>query len=249
MTLTPADALVLPAMGLFLGSTQLFHFAPAHCHWCDGSDDVGTPGSAGAGRGSLNGVDAFFHDALTGAIFSRDTAGTISTVIAYGVVPVGALGAAFFATGPSGSPEAGLRAAVIVVESVAVSGAATQALKLGFARKRPYIRYGSGGTAGYGIDDDESRLGFVSGHTSAVAALGFSAAMCAQLQKSEAAPLLWTAAATLTVLTGTLRVMAEKHYFTDVLAGAVVGAGTGTLIPLLHRRGVQFTGNGLAYNF
>jgi membrane-associated phospholipid phosphatase len=239
----------LPAAGLFLGGTQLFHLTPAHCRWCDGPDDLGTPGSPGAGRGSLNGVDAFFHDALTGAVVSRQTAGNISTAIAYVVAPAAALGGAYFATGPNGSPGAGLRSMVIVVESVAVSGVATQALKLGFARKRPYVRYGTGGPAGYDPNDDESRLGFVSGHTSAVASLGFSAAMTAQMQDSQAAPALWTAAASLTVLTGTLRMMAEKHYFTDVVGGAIIGAGTGMLLPVLHRRGIQVTGNGFAYNF
>ena len=250
--LSKADLVALPATALFLGSTQLFKLTPAHCRWCDGTDDVGTPGSTGSGRGSLNGVDAFFHDALTGAVLSRTTADATSSIFAYGVAPVVAIGGAYFATGPHASQGAGLRAAVITIESMTVAESITQVLKLGFVRKRPYVRYGNGtapaGSA-YDVNSDESRLGFVSGHTSFVASLGFGAAMCAQLQDSEAAPALWTAAAGLTVLTGTLRMVAEKHYFTDVLGGALVGAGAGVLVPYLHKRGVQITGNGFAYNF
>jgi membrane-associated phospholipid phosphatase len=252
LTLGTADAVAIPAALIFLGSTQLFQLAPAHCRWCDGSDDLGTPGSAGAGRGSLNGVDAFFHDALTGWLLSRSAADTTSGVLAYGVTPLVALGGAYFATGPHASQGAGLRAAVISLESLAIGESISQALKFGFARKRPYIRYGTGtAPAGsdYDVSSDESRLSFVSGHVTFVSSLGFGAAMCAQLQGSDAAPALWTAAATLTVLTGTLRMVAEKHYFTDVLGGALVGAGSGVLVPLLHKRGIQVTGNGLAYNF
>jgi membrane-associated phospholipid phosphatase len=250
LSLTPADAVIIPAALVVFGGIPLLHLAPAHCRVCDGPDDSGLPGSVGSGRGSLNGVDAFFHDALTGAVVSRKTADTTSTVLAYGVTPAFALGTALFATGPHASSGAGVRAAVIVVESVALAGAATELLKVGFARKRPYVRYGTGTLESpYDISDDESRQGFVSGHTSAVAALGISAALCASLQDSEFAPAAWTAAGTLVALTGTLRMVAEQHYFTDVLAGTAVGAAAGVAVPLLHRNGVHVTGNGFAVSF
>jgi membrane-associated phospholipid phosphatase len=256
LALRPADAVTAPAALLIFAASPLLHLGPGHCRLCDGPDDSGLPGSPGAGRGNLNGLDAFFHGALTGAVVSRKTADTTSTVLAYGVTPAFAFGAAYFATGPSASQGAGLRAAVIVLESLAVSGVATEALKIGFARKRPFVRYGNGtkgATASegstYDVDDDDSRQGFVSGHVSAVAALGVSSALCASLQDSEASPALWTAAGALVVLTGTLRMVAEKHYFTDVLGGAALGAGTGALVPLLHRQGVQVAPNGFAYAF
>jgi membrane-associated phospholipid phosphatase len=250
LVLVPADAIVVPAALAVFGGLPLLHLVPAHCRLCDGPDDVGLPGSAGAGRGGLNGVDAFFHDALTGAVVSRKTADTASTVLAYGVTPAFALSTALFATGPHSSSGAGVRAAVIVVESVALAGAATEILKVSFARKRPYVRYGTGTLESpYDVNDDESRQGFVSGHTSAVAALGVSAALCASLQDSEAAPAAWTAAGTLVALTGTLRLVAEQHYFTDVLAGTAVGAAAGVAVPLLHRNGVHVTGNGVVFSF
>jgi membrane-associated phospholipid phosphatase len=99
------------------------------------------------------------------------------------------------------------------------------------------------------VTSSESNQGFVSGHTSAVAALGTSAALCASLQESEAAPALWAGAIALTALTGTLRLVAEQHYLTDVVGGAAVGFAAGAAVPLLHRRGVQVSPNGLAVAF
>jgi membrane-associated phospholipid phosphatase len=210
--------------------------APAHCRLCDGADNSGLPGTGG--RSSLNGVDAFFHDALTGWIISRGTANTASSVLAFGLIPAGALTAAWIATGPSASDGAGLRAAVIVAESAAVSAALVQGTKFVAARKRPFVRYGDGELTGtYSVATSDSRTGFPSGHTALAASAGFSAAMTATLEQSPAAPWMWGAAALGTVTTGTLRIMAEKHYFTDTLTGALLGAASGVVFPLLHRRG------------
>jgi membrane-associated phospholipid phosphatase len=210
--------------------------APARCRLCDGADNTGLPGSGG--RGSLNAVDAFFHDALTGSVLSRGAANTTSSVLAFGLVPAGALAAAAFATGPHASDGAGFRAAVIVAESAAVSAALVQGVKFVAARKRPFVRYGTGEAEGtYSVTDSDSRTGFPSGHTALAASAGFSAAMVASIEDSRAAPWLWAGAALGTVTTATLRMIAEKHYFTDTLTGAAIGAASGVVFPLLHRRG------------
>lgn len=65
-----------------------------------------------------------------------------------------------------------------------------------------------------------------------VTSLGVALATTATLEESEAAPWLWAAAALGSVTTGALRMMAEKHYFTDVAAGAAIGAACGVVIPL-----------------
>ena len=210
--------------------------APAHCRICDGADNTGLPGSGG--RSSLNGVDAFFHDALTGWGISRGTANTASSVLAFGVLPATALTSAWVATGPYASDGAGFRAAVIVSESALVSAALVQGVKFVAARKRPFVRYGTGETAGtYSVTEGDSRTSFPSGHTALAASAGFAAAMTATLEESRAAPWLWGGAALGTVTTATLRMIAEKHYFTDTLAGAFIGAASGVVFPLLHRRG------------
>jgi len=67
--------------------------------------------------------------------------------------------------------------------------------------------------------------------------------MTATLQDSPAAPWLWVGAGVLTASTGILRLMAEKHWVTDDLAGIAIGGGCGVLFPLLHRRGSLLGGS------
>ena len=234
----PADAIVT-AIGIAgSGFPELFgrQLAPASCRWCDGS--TAAP--------SVNSVDRYFHDALTGGALSRSAAGTLSTVVAFGLAPAVALGGALVATGPHATEGAGLRAAAIVLESTAIAGAIAQSLKLLTARARPFVRYGHGGAPGGGYDasDFDARLSFPSGHTTVAAALGASVAMTATLEESAAAPWLWAAAGVLTASTAGLRIAAEKHYFTDVLAAAAIGGGCGVALPLLHRRGGLLGGGG-----
>jgi len=47
------------------------------------------------------------------------------------------------------------------------------------------------------------------------------------------APLVWTAGLVLGVATAYTRMAADRHYFTDVLAGAAIGTVTGAAVPLL----------------
>jgi membrane-associated phospholipid phosphatase len=70
--------------------------------------------------------------------------------------------------------------------------------------------------------------------------------MTATLEESPAAPWLWGAAGVLTVSTGFLRMMAEKHWVSDDLGGIAIGAGCGVLFPLLHRRGSLLGGSTVA---
>jgi membrane-associated phospholipid phosphatase len=210
-------------------------FAPKSCRWCDGS--LGSP---------VNPIDSWFHDRLAATVFSRNTANTISSVAAYALAPAVALTGAFVATGPHATSGAGVRAAVIVAESVAVAEALTESIKFTVGRQRPYVHYQHFATESTSSDlpvlSSDANLGFPSGHTSLAAAVGTSAAMVATLEESSAAPWLWGAAGVLTVATGTLRMISESHYFTDVLGGAALGAGCGVLFPLLHRRGSALGG-------
>jgi membrane-associated phospholipid phosphatase len=247
LALTATDKVdVRPAADLAIGGVALVvwavpeifrnELAPSHCHLCDGADNTGLPGTGSSA--SLNGVDAWFHDATAGWLVSRRTADVASSVVAYGLVPLGVAVGAFTATGPHATDGAGWRAMAIVEESAVVSAAVVQGLKFALARKRPFVRYGTGETSGsYDVGDADSRASLPSGHTAFVTALGVGLATTATLEESDAAPWLWAAAALGSVTTGALRMMAEKHYFTDVAAGAAVGAACGVVIPLLHRRG------------
>jgi len=219
--------------------------APARCTLCDGDDNSGLPGSGSTG--SLNAVDGYFHDALTGFLLPRKTADTVSNVWAFALLPIGSIAGALVATGPHATDGAGLRATVVVLESAAVSAALVQSVKFVAARKRPFVRYGDGETGGpYDLADRDSHISFPSGHTALATALGVSLAMTATLEESQAAPWLWGAAAAMSVTTASLRMIAEKHYFTDVAAGAAIGAACGVVFPLLHRRGGALSGGSVS---
>jgi membrane-associated phospholipid phosphatase len=241
----PADAAVTLGGLAFWAATEAAKgkLAPASCRFCNGPDNSGLSGDPLAGQGSLNGVDAWFHDQLTGSLLSRKGADTASNWLGFGLLPAAALSAAWLSTGPHASDGAGLRSSLIAAQGLAVAGAVIQSVKLLAARKRPFVRYGhgtdgatadEGGT--YDVHDPDSHLSFPSGHTGATAALGFGAAMVATLSDSKAAPWLWAGAGLATASVASLRMIAEKHYFTDVLAGAAIGAASGILVPLLHQR-------------
>ena len=242
----PADVALTAGGFAYWLATELAKnkLAPAACGICNGSDNTGFASDPRSGQDGLNVADALFHDQLTGALWSRKGSDTISNVLGFGLLPAGALAAAFVATGPHAGDGAGLRGMVIVAESVAVAGTLIQSVKYLAARKRPFVRYGhatDGSTPDEGSTYDaanlDSHLSFPSGHTGATAAVTFSAAMVATLQDSPGAPYLWAGAGVLTASVAALRMMAEKHYFTDVLGGAAIGAASGVLVPLLHRKG------------
>ena len=249
----PVDAAIgaIGLAGFVVPELLKQHLAPAACVACNGDDNSGLPGSGS--QGTLNGVDAWFHDQLTGWLVSRKTADTVSSVYAFALLPVGALAGAALSTGPHASDGAGARAGVIVLEASAVSAMLVQSVKFFVARKRPFVRYGHGtdGSAEstgstYDVNDRDSHASFPSGHTAFATSLGVSLAMTATLEESRAAGWLWGAAAVASVSTASLRMMAEKHYFTDVATGALIGAGCGVLFPLLHRRGSALAGSSLS---
>jgi membrane-associated phospholipid phosphatase len=227
----PADAVVIALGGIGALIPEIFksQLAPAQCHWC-----------------GANAIDRSFHDFLSGALFSRQTANTLSNVTGFVLAPAVALAGVVIEPGPHATAGAGMRGAVIVVEGTLVALAISQNLKLVTARARPFAVYGHPSQPGEnGLYDagPDARLGFPSGHSTLAAAVGVGSAMTATLEDSRAAPWLWVGAGVLTVSTGILRMMAEKHWLTDDLAGIAIGGSCGALFPLLHRRGSLLGGN------
>ena len=80
---------------------------------------------------------------------------------------------------------------------------------------------------------------FIAGHTAVAAAGTFFAAKVFNdfHPDSKAIPYVWGGATGISVLMGYLRTKAGKHFLTDNVAGFVVGAASGILIPELHKKG------------
>ena len=101
--------------------------------------------------------------------------------------------------------------------------------------------------------DDDAYLSFFSGHTATTAALSATATYMAFREDDGGSRGAFTLAGGL-ALTGFVaaeRMRAGKHFPTDVLTGAAVGAAVGVLVPHLHHvsrgdKGNAGTGTGSA---
>ncbi len=123
---------------------------------------------------------------------------------------------------------------LIYAETLVVAGAITELFKWAVRRPRPYTLEPGGRL---GVPDDD--LSFFSGHTSMSAAWAFGVARLFDLTHRWPAwmrVVAYGSAATFTVAMGTMRVLAGKHWPSDVLVGAAVGTAAGLLIPELHRK-------------
>ena len=125
--------------------------------------------------------------------------------------------------------------AVVYAEVIAVNNGLTNLVKNTVRRPRPYAYNEAFGLAQKQVKD--ARRSFFSGHTSNAAANSFFAARAFgdYYPDSGARPLVWAGAIGLPALTGLTRVLAGKHYWTDVAVGYVVGAAVGVVVPALHR--------------
>lgn len=134
-----------------------------------------------------------------------------------------------------GRDQAG-RLALIYGETLLLESAAVFALKGLVARSRPFV-----------YDDDPrvpsalkrsatARRSWPSGHTAhAFAAAVFCGSVFERLQPdSSARGWVWGGCLGMAAATGLLRVEAGRHHPTDVLAGALVGAAAGWLVPRWH---------------
>jgi membrane-associated phospholipid phosphatase len=134
------------------------------------------------------------------------------------------------------SPDVALQMGLIGMQSFLAAALLTDATKNLVARARPDAAECVQGTEDACVQQNES---FFSGHT----AFAFTGAglICAQHQ---ALPLYgegaWGAVACAASLlaasaVGTLRIVADRHYVSDVLSGAAVGLAAGYLLPnLMH---------------
>lgn len=119
---------------------------------------------------------------------------------------------------------------LLVLEATAASLLLNQAVKYAVARERPYGRFP---TPLDPTPNADARLSFYSGHTSTTFCLAAASGTVAYLRGYDLAPLAWIPGAVLAAFTGYLRVAADKHYFTDVVTGAVAGTAMGILVPLI----------------
>ncbi len=127
---------------------------------------------------------------------------------------------------------------VVMAESLALAGLTTEVVKLAVRRPRP-TQYREGAYVG----SVEAQLSFPSGHADAVAATTTAYAVTFTLRHPDS-PWRWavySGALAVTAATAYGRVGGGMHFYTDVVAGAVVGAAFGLVVPLAHRTALRVT--------
>jgi len=129
--------------------------------------------------------------------------------------------------------------AILWLETNIINSFGTDIVKSSVQRTRPYVYNHE-----YPIEKkyaENARKSFFSGHTSMTAANSFFAAKVFSDYYSDSKwkPVIWTTAALIPAWTGFERVLAGKHFPSDVIAGYIFGAACGYFIPHLHKKHEQ----------
>jgi membrane-associated phospholipid phosphatase len=206
-------ALVLGGTAVYVSTETVFKeaLAPDHCRWC-----------------SRNGLDERVADAV--AWGDPELASSFSDVLAYAATPLASGG--LLAVAGRGD-DRWLADGLAVAESAVASALVTQLVKVSAGRRRAFVEQGSMPTV-------EDNLSFFSGHTSLAFAVATSAGTVASLRGDRLAPWIWGSGLALASTVGYLRLAADRHWLTDVAAGAVVGSAIGVAVPRLFHRHLRF---------
>jgi membrane-associated phospholipid phosphatase len=199
-------------LGLLLATHFQGALAQPSCRWCE-----------------PNAFDAGMRSALRW----DDTAAAqaMSSVGAFGLAPAVAFGLSALAAGHDGGMGGYASDAFVIAESTLLAADLHLATKLLLGRQRPSVRFAAPG----GPVTAEDNCSFFSGHTTVAFALAVSAGTVASMHDYRLAPLVWASGLSIAATTGYLRVAGDRHYFTDVATGAVLGSLVGFAVPyFLH---------------
>jgi membrane-associated phospholipid phosphatase len=129
---------------------------------------------------------------------------------------------------------------LVYAETLGIGMFINAAAKYTVGRPRPYTYSDDPRIQAYAeTEGRDSRLSFFSGHAcstfAAAVAGGYLFAQSTSDTHARAA--MWGFGLALASATANLRVRAGKHFYSDVIVGALVGAGVGAVVPYLHYRG------------
>jgi membrane-associated phospholipid phosphatase len=212
---TVSAALVFAAYSLAAGDR------PETCRWCE------PPG-----------FDVSMRNALVLGKDSRIAAAAVSHVLALGVIPAGAFATLLFPALSEGKGSYAGQDAWIMLNTVLLTAGITDGTKKLVGRIRPAFYYDEQNETEWADNPTERNLSFYSGDTAWAFGLASSASTLAFLRGNRAAPYLAIGGGALALGTGYLRVAADVHWTTDVLAGAAIATGLGVAVPLLLHRPV-----------
>ena len=158
-----------------------------------------------------------------------------SDIFLLGVTPAGYLAGQFVYDDPQ-------RSVYLTFQSILVTDVINLLAKKLIKRRRPFT-YNENVVSdekchAYDKDHPNANLSFYSGHTAHVASFVFFTNTMLWYYKPEyrTRDWAWIASALIPALVGYQRVRAGKHFPSDVMAGYLVGAAIGYLIPKIHEK-------------
>jgi len=213
------------ATWLLLSELLKGSLVPEKCRWCYRADDGGD---------LLNPYDGWVRHRL---LWSDTRAAHIASTVGLGILePATQLGLTLLAANQAGSAKSFPLDALLITEATVVAGVLNQIAKFGFARERPFVHYlprAPTAIRELTASPSDDNLSFFSGHTTIAFAIATSSATIATMRGYKLAPLIWGTGLAFGTSIGYLRIAADKHYFSDVMTGAIVGSIVGVGIPLL----------------
>lgn len=224
---TRIDVAVTAVGGIWWISSELLKadLVPEKCRWCYRAED---------GSDLLNPYDAWVR--RRGLWKKTSTANATSNALGFFVEPSAMMGLTALAAAHDKAIGGFPVDALLITEATVIAADVNQLAKFAFARERPFVHFlPRAPDAVRALTDSPSddNLSFFSGHTTLAFAIGTAAPMIATLRGYRLAPLVWATGLTMAASIGYLRIAADKHYFSDVMVGAVVGSLIGIGVPLV----------------
>ncbi len=215
----PADVALTATGGALWIASELYKgtLAPAACRWCAPLE-----------------IDVRVRDALRAQ--DPRTPHEVSNVVGFIGLPLATFGATALAATADGRGSNVAIDALVILEAVILVADVNQATKLLVGRERPFVHALPDEEKPLTAHPPDNNLSFFSGHTSMAFALATASGTVASMRRYDAAPAVWATGLPLAAFVGYLRIAADKHYFTDVLSGALLGSALGASLPLLLHR-------------
>jgi membrane-associated phospholipid phosphatase len=174
-----------------------------------------------------NSLDASVRNALVW----KDTAKASRwSNVLVGVLPIGLGAWDALAARAAGDGDAAWIDLLILAEAGMITLDLDQIMKYSVGRQRPYAYFGSSGA---GDGDRDAFLSFFSSHTAFAFTEAAAAGTIARMRGYSSWPAVYAAGFAVSGTIGYLRIAADKHYRTDVIAGAAIGTAIGFAVPLL----------------
>lgn len=207
------------------GSTFQDDLAPKTCGWCERKAD---------GTDTVNELDASVRRNLKWS--NTTTADTASNITGFALLPLGAVGLTALGSRFVRQPNTLAVDLLVITEATMISMDLNLLVKYAVGRERPFVHILPAEEKASTNIPSDNYTSFYSGHTAFAFTLAVSSATVATMRGYGSAPWLWAYGLSMAATTGYLRIAADRHYFTDVVTGAMVGSAIGFAVPyLLHR--------------